>query len=141
MTLTVSSRGIVLWIVKGTRNGLPTTPEQGPNGTGGDFGAICVEFEAPGDGCVDTATGEFEDTSPQPTTVNLSNSRARVSLDTVAGNGTEIAAVAGSGEMLEASDMTAISGRASLITGIQAQQAGPATLPAPTLANGLPGAD
>jgi subtilase-type serine protease len=147
-------------------NGLPTTPELGPDGTDGDFGAICVEFEGPGDGCVDTATGEFEDTSPQPTAADVTNNRASVSLDAVAGTGTETAAVTGEGELLEGSDIAAISGRASLgtdisaisgtadletesvaingradlITDIQAQETGPVTLPAPTLANGLPGA-
>ena len=147
-------------------NGLPTASEEGPNGTEGDFGAICVEFEAPGDGCVDLATGEFEDTSPMPTEADVSNSRARVSLDAVAGTGTETAAVTGEGELLEGSDVAAISGRASLgsditaISGaadlttenvaingradldteVQAQGFSSVPLPAPTLANGLPGA-
>ncbi len=147
-------------------NGLPNTPELGPDGTDGDFGAICVEFEQPGDGCVDLATGEFEDTSPQPTAADVTNNRARVSLDTLAGTGTEAAAVSGEGELLEGSDIASISGRASLGSGITAingqadlgtetapisgradlisefesQETGPATLPAATLANGLPGA-
>ena len=59
-------------------NGLPTMPELGLNGTGGDFGSVCVEFEQPSDACVNLAS------TPQP--------------------------------------------------------ASTATLPAPTLANGLPGA-
>jgi uncharacterized protein YhjY with autotransporter beta-barrel domain len=101
-------------------NGLPTASEEGPAGTGGDFGAICVEFEAPGDGCVDLATGEFEDTSPMPTEADVSNNRARVSLDAVAGTGTETVAVAGEGELLEGSDVAAISGRASLQTDVAA---------------------
>jgi uncharacterized protein with beta-barrel porin domain len=147
-------------------NGLPTAAEEGPDGTGGDFGAICVEFEGPGDECFDTATGEFEDTSPMPTEEEVSNNRARVSLDAVAGTGTETAAVTGEGELLEGSDVAAISGRASLGTGItaisgqadldtenvaiagradldtevQAQGFANVPLPAPTLANGLPGA-
>ena len=70
-------------------NGLPTTPELGRNGTDGDFGAICVEREEPGDFCTDLATGETVGTFP-----------------------------AGS---------------------VQAT-GGATTLPAPTLANGLPGA-
>ncbi len=147
-------------------NGLPTTPELGPDGTDGDFGAICVEFEGPAMAASISATGEFEDTSPQPTAADVTNNRARVSLDAVAGTGTETAAVTGEGELLEGSDIAAISGRASLgtditaisgtadletesvaisgradlITDIQAQETGPVTLPAPTLANGLPGA-
>ncbi|MBA4045821.1 MAG: hypothetical protein C0471_15600 [Erythrobacter sp.] len=162
-------------------NGLPTASEEGPNGTGGDFGSICVEFEGPGDGCVDTATGEFEDTSPMPTETSgeVANSRARVSLDAIAGTGSETAAVAGEGELLEGSEVAAISGRASLETDVaaisgrasittdiaaisgtadldtenvaisgradldtevQAQGFSNVPLPAPTLANGLPGA-
>jgi subtilase-type serine protease len=149
-------------------NGVPTTPELGVNGTEGDFGAICVEFESPGDGCVDLATGEFEDTSPPVEAVSgeVGNNRARVSLDAVAGTASQ--AVTGEGDLLEGSEVAAISGRASLgsdvtaISGsadlntesvaingradlirteIEAQEEGvPATLPAPTLANGLPGA-
>jgi subtilase-type serine protease len=152
-------------------NGLPTTPEQGVGGTGGDFGQICIEFEDEGDGCVDTATGEFIDTSPsqqEPGSGEVGNNRARVSLDAVTGTGTETAAVAGEGELLGGSEVAAISGRASLGTSItairgtadlntetvaingradlgteiQPQETGttPAPLPAPTLANGLPGA-
>jgi uncharacterized protein YhjY with autotransporter beta-barrel domain len=151
-------------------NGLPTTPEQGVGGTGGDFGQICVEFEGPGDGCVDTATGDVIDTSPTPPQAgsgDVGNNRARVSLDAVTGTGETAAAATGEGELLEGADVAAISGRASLgrdiaaivgtadldteavaingradlETEVQAQEeGGPAPLPAPTLANGLPGA-
>jgi hypothetical protein len=151
-------------------NGLPTTPELGPDGRDGDFGQICVEFEGPGDGCVDTATGEFIDTSPTPPQAGsgeVANNRARVSLDAITGTATTAAAATGDGELLEGSEVAAISGRASLGTDIaaiigtadldtetvaingradletevQAQEdGGPAPLPAPTLANGLPGA-
>lgn len=122
-------------------NGLPTTPELGPNGTDGDFGAICVEFEAPGDGCVNLATGEFEDTSPsQPVAGEVTNNRARVSLDSVTG-GSEAADPAGSATLgVLASEVAPISGRASLSSEVAAQESGPATLPAPTITNGLPGA-
>lgn len=149
-------------------NGLPTTPELGPDGRDGDFGQICVEFEVPGDGCVDTATGDFIDTSPtQPTAADVTNGRERVSLDAITGGATtETAATSGAGELLAASDVTAISGRASLgtevaaiigtadletetvaingradlETEVQAQGVNEPALPAPTLANGLPGA-
>jgi hypothetical protein len=152
-------------------NGLPTTPELGPNGRDGDFGQICIEFEVPGDGCVDTATGDFIDTSPADPEANapeVTNGRERVSLDAITGGATSAAsATAGEGELLEGSDVAAISGRASLgsevaaiigtadldtesvaingradlETEVQAQEeGGPAPLPAPTLANGLPGA-
>lgn len=110
-------------------NGLPTTPELGLNGTEGDFGAVCVEFEEPGDGCVDVATGEFEDTSPTPTATATATESYRGAVD--------IAAITG--------------GETSFAAGAQAGGAAPAaaaapasaegdTLPAPTLANGLPGA-
>jgi uncharacterized protein YhjY with autotransporter beta-barrel domain len=150
-------------------NGLPTTSELGPDGRDGDFGQICVEFEDQGDGCVDTATGDFIDTSPpQAGSGEVANNRARVSLDAVTGTGEAAAAATGEGELLEGSDVAAISGRASLgndiaaivgtadldtetvaingradlETEVQAQETGPAPapLPAPTLANGLPGA-
>ena len=39
-------------------NGLPTTPELGRDGTGGEFGAICPVFGNPGDFCTDLASGE-----------------------------------------------------------------------------------
>lgn len=146
-------------------NGLPTTPELGPNGTDGDFGAICVEFEQPGDGCVDLATGEFEDTSPTTAAagVELTNNRAVTTLErgtsagsedqpvAVAALASEVTAINGSANLVSevtaingtanlASEVTAINGTAELVTEVQSQEAGPAALPAPTIANGLPGA-
>jgi uncharacterized protein with beta-barrel porin domain len=38
-------------------NGLPTTTELGTGGTGGDFGAICIEFETPDDFCQELPPG------------------------------------------------------------------------------------
>ena len=130
-------------------NGLPTTPELGVNGTDGDFGAICVEFEGPGDGCVDQATGDFIDTSPVASvaeqsapTAELANSRARVSLSDI--TGTEVTALPGEVGTLQGSEVAAINGRASLTTEVAPQETAvpgtPAALPTPTLANGLPGA-
>ena len=117
-------------------NGLPTTPELGPNGTEGDFGAICVEFETPNDFCVDLATGEFENTSA-PAAASLTNSRAQVSLEDV--TGAENTALPGEIAALEVGLTTPVEGR-FVLTAEQAPQNGAATLPAPTLANGLPGA-
>ena len=114
-------------------NGLPTTPELGPNGTDGDFGAVCVEFESAGDGCVDTATGDFIDTSPtQATAANLGNSRAEVGIEAISGAG---------GDAVATGTASVGDGRTQLISEVapQAAAAGP-VLPAPTLANGLPGA-
>ena len=120
-------------------NGLPTTPELGPNGTDGDFGAVCVEFEAPGDGCVDTATGDFIDTSPtQNSAAVVTSGRGQVSLESIGGEGASFNlanTVAG-----ESTTATSTGPRSSLISENVSQESGPATLPAPTLANGLPGA-
>lgn len=120
-------------------NGLPTTPELGPDGTDGDFGAICVEFEEPGDGCLDLASGDFIDTSPnQPVSGNLSNNRARVTLDGVIA--AENVALPGDTTTLEASLTAPLATARNGLIAQQAPQATAATLPAPTLANGLPGA-
>ena len=126
-------------------NGLPTTPELGPNGTDGDFGAICVEFEEPGDFCTDLASGETVETFPGEGgnqngrgTADLTNNRARVSLD--GSVSAEETALPGNVTTLEAS-LTAP--RATARAGLAAENAaqnGAATLPAPTLANGRPGA-
>ncbi|NBB26142.1 autotransporter domain-containing protein [Porphyrobacter sp. SLTP] len=54
-------------------NGLPTTPELGPDGTGGDFGAVCRVSGDPDDLCTDLATGEpfaATGTLPAPTLAN-----------------------------------------------------------------------
>ncbi|PKP65544.1 MAG: autotransporter domain-containing protein [Alphaproteobacteria bacterium HGW-Alphaproteobacteria-7] len=45
-------------------NGLPTTPQLGRGGTGGDFGAVCVEFEEPDDFCTDLRTSASAGSSP-----------------------------------------------------------------------------
>lgn len=118
-------------------NGLPTTPELGPNGTDGDFGQICVEFEGPGDGCVDTATGDVIDTSPQPVAAGVSNGREQVSLEVIGGEGATFN-LAGNGE--GTATTTTTGPRAALISEVASQEGEVAALPAPTLANGLPGA-
>lgn len=54
-------------------NGLPTSPQLGPDGTGGDFGAICRVFGNPDAVCTNLATGEFgaaPGTLPAPTLAN-----------------------------------------------------------------------
>ncbi|AOL94197.1 autotransporter domain-containing protein [Porphyrobacter sp. LM 6] len=53
-------------------NGLPTTPELGTNGTGSDFGAICIEFETPEDFCTDlaSAANPAAGALPAPTLAN-----------------------------------------------------------------------
>jgi uncharacterized protein YhjY with autotransporter beta-barrel domain len=111
-------------------NGLPTTPELGLNGTEGDYGSVCVEFEDELDGCTDVATGEFESTAPpepSPTgaqgiasALHDNRGTATFPLNIAARDTTgEPSAEAARGEV-ETSDAP--------------------TLPEPTLANGLPGA-
>ncbi len=54
-------------------NGLPTSPQLGPDGTDGDFGAICPVFGNPDAVCTNLATGEFGSapgTLPTPTLAN-----------------------------------------------------------------------
>jgi uncharacterized protein with beta-barrel porin domain len=119
-------------------NGLPTTPELGLGGTGGDFGSVCVEFEEPGDVCVDVATGVAEETftppvantGPEGGTVELVNNRGAVSLDLITG-GTDIALP---------DEATGGASTARTAAAETTPQAEGDTLPAPTLANGLPGA-
>lgn len=130
-------------------NGLPTTPELGVDGTDGDFGAICIEFEDPGDFCTDLATGATEDTfvpsvanAPQTAGTNLVSGRARVALDDVVGvDNPAVSDTAFSDDVAvldESFDAVATS-RPALIAE-QAAQINGSTMPAPTLANGLPGA-
>ncbi|MBU7581287.1 MAG: autotransporter domain-containing protein, partial [Porphyrobacter sp.] len=136
-------------------SGLPTTPELGLNGTGGDWGAVCVEFEAPGDFCTDVRTGVTTDTSPQPAAtegvgnmagfaivpdvgVQTSGPGALSGEDaSMPGTATFDLAVNTANGLGMAEDM-AISGTA--LMGEDAPQNTGATLPAPTLANGLVGA-
>jgi uncharacterized protein with beta-barrel porin domain len=122
-------------------NGLPTTPELGLGGTDGDFGAICIEFEEPGDGCVDLATGLFEETFEPPVVDTIgegvvaetTGNRGEVSLDLIAGG--ENAALPA------AADLAAAGGSAPTAAAAEGTpQAEDDILPAPTLANGLPGA-
>ncbi len=122
-------------------NGLPTTPELGLNGTEGDFGAVCVEFEEPGDVCVDVATGVVEETFVPPVEGNagaagLASSRGIVNVADITGGATIALPAAAS-----------LAGNADGPAGARASQAAEGadaaegdTLPAPTLANGLPGA-
>ncbi len=109
-------------------NGLPTTPELGPNGTQGDFGAICVEFEDPDDFCTDQRTGEtFSTSAPASGTADVTNNRAIATFDVA------------TGEFVASESAPAI-GQSDLSFEVEAQEVGAATLPAPTIANGLPGA-
>ena len=125
-------------------NGLPNTPELGPNGTDGDFGAICVEFEQPGDFCTDLATGQTEGTfDPASGSLTatggagLANSLAQVALTDVTG-GQNIALPATLALPDGALDVPFASQAA--LTTEQAPQNGTLALAAPTLTNGLPGA-
>jgi hypothetical protein len=127
-------------------NGLPTTPELGLNGTEFDFGAVCVEFESPGDFCTDVATGITESTFAPPTVstggegalkADLHNNPAELDLKMLDG-GENIAMPAS----FDLSILSAASSSSSALLETSQEQAqnGVATLPAPTLSNGLPGA-
>lgn len=128
-------------------NGVPTTPELGLDGTEGDFGSVCVEFEQPGDFCFDTATGEFEDTGPTETPENgagsiVSNNRITITLD-----GEIIAedtAMPSEAVLLSGAEDIAITTQVNLIAEdapqMEEDEDDAPALPAPTLANGLPGA-
>ena len=127
-------------------NGLPTTPELGLNGTELDFGAVCVEFESPGDFCTDVATGITESTFAPPTVstggegaikADLHNNPAELDLKMLDG-GENIAMPAS----FDLSILSAAGSSSSALLETSQEQAqnGVATLPAPTLSNGLPGA-
>ncbi|WIW95536.1 autotransporter domain-containing protein [Altererythrobacter rubellus] len=127
-------------------NGLPTTPELGLNGTEFDFGAVCVEFESPGDFCTDVATGIAESTFAPPTVstggegalkADLHNNPAELDLKMLDG-GENIAMPAS----FDLSILSAAGSSSSALLETSQEQAqnGVATLPAPTLSSGLPGA-
>ena len=127
-------------------NGLPTTPELGLNGTELDFGAVCVEFESPGDFCTDVATGITESTFAPPTVstggegaikADLHNNPAELDLQMLDG-GENIAMPAS----FDLSILSAAGSSSSALLETSQEQAqnGVATLPAPTLSNGLLGA-
>ena len=121
-------------------NGLPTTPELGLNGTEGDFGGVCVEFEDPDDICVDVATGQIEGTFDPPaatggTPAELTSNRGIVNVAEITGG--ENSAMPAGVTLAAAEGSTAV--RASqAAAGADAAEGD--TLPAPTLANGLLGA-
>jgi uncharacterized protein with beta-barrel porin domain len=126
-------------------NGLPTTPELGPNGTGGDFGAICFETGSPDDGCFNLATGDFIDTftppdgsgNQQTAGAGLANSMARGTLG--ADGRSDTAPSPREGAALASTTPQPEAVRSAPGTALTAQSTA-AALPAPTLANGLPGA-
>ena len=122
-------------------NGLPTTPELGLNGTGGDFGAVCVEFEEPGDVCVDVATGIVEETFDPPVMAEaapaeLTSSRGLVNVADITGG--ENFALPAAASLADGASATAGARAPQAAGGADAAEGD--TLPAPTLANGLPGA-
>lgn len=126
-------------------NGVPTTPELGLDGTGGDFGLVCVEgIGAPAlgpDECVNTATGV---TSPSGVPAEVADMRTDAA---VAGLNNNLGwADIGSGADLigGVTDVSLEGGITTLESGqIQAQMEAEEdenTLPAATIENGLPGA-
>ncbi|WP_379922281.1 autotransporter domain-containing protein [Erythrobacter sp. R86502] len=127
-------------------NGLPTTPELGPDGTDGDFGQICFELPSFNE-CLDTATGELLDTTPEPAPAdavgNATGFVAAISDNRgVADFGAENTSMPGTFTLT--ADGAALTGGATGGTTSPAAAAIDAAeedvLPAATLANGLPGA-
>jgi uncharacterized protein YhjY with autotransporter beta-barrel domain len=119
-------------------NGLPSTPQLGLGGTDGDYGAVCVEFEDPLDGCTDLATGEFESTF-NPTVANAMS--AQTTADSIGNNRGEAVLTLVDGVPVGAVTVARNSASATPTAAATAAAAaeGP-LLPDPTLANGLPGA-
>ncbi|MFN3862992.1 MAG: autotransporter domain-containing protein [Erythrobacter sp.] len=115
-------------------SGLPATPELGLDGTEGDYGAVCVAFEEPGDACVDVATGMVEETIDPP--AEQTSSRGLVNVADISGGG-EIALPAAA-RLADGANATA--GARVPLAADGAEAAEGDSLPAPTLANGLPGA-
>lgn len=143
-------------------NGLPTTPEQGRAGTTGDFGGVCVEFENALDECIDVRTGVVTRTGPPPPPPRPADGTEVVTeIGTFRGSF--------SADLLTGGETTALPGDAALPALAEAEAATPADaalapaaaptavlpgelivenaaqntvpgLPAPSLANGLPGA-
>jgi len=111
-------------------NGVPTTPGQQNLGSSGQFGQICVQGPAAGSGtqgCTDLTTGRFI-----PTTGGVGGSNVSTEAPGLSNNfGT--ASIGPDGSSTPDSP-TALTGAVD-----QPQNTGPA-LPAPTIANGLPGA-
>jgi uncharacterized protein with beta-barrel porin domain len=114
-------------------NGVPTVPGEQNLGTAGQFGELCIQGPAAGggDGCLNLATGVFTPTTPGvagganvQTGAGESNN---LGSDTIGSNGASIPGnTLSSGTALTGAEETPFA-------------TGP-TLPAPTIANGLPGA-
>lgn len=146
-------------------NGLPTTAELGRGGTGGDWGGVCIEFGGPGDFCTNVGTGV---TTPTFEVANnrgeadLSVLADALAVPTIAGAaaGTaregmigedvpvspevmmvDLAGLSASSTIPATPDLAEVTtpAAAALSPEDAAQNTG-APLPAPTLANGLPGA-
>jgi uncharacterized protein YhjY with autotransporter beta-barrel domain len=130
-------------------NGVPDSPGEGPNGTGGGFGQMCFEGPLAGNvsECQDIATGQVTVVA-RPIGTDASDNAATTTLGENGVAGVERgdnAAVAwiGSGEAVDSADYGLADGaaeRVSLNDGEGPGDVGTAVLPAATLANGLPGA-
>lgn len=102
-------------------NGVPTAPGEQKNGTSGDFGQACFESAAFNSyECQDLATGALVNTRPPAATADNNADTVAIAENSAGSQGIETRVF--SEVMLEA------------------QAEGTPVLPAPTLANGLPGA-
>ncbi|MGB7373718.1 autotransporter domain-containing protein [Pontixanthobacter sp.] len=135
-------------------NALPTTPELGLNGTGGDFGLVCVEgISGPALGpneCLDTATGEV---SRSGVPADNGDAAAGAGSTSVTGSETsinnigwaDIGVVNGLGSATLVGGDTATGNDAATISALappseSAEMEAAPTLPDPTIENGLAGA-
>lgn len=117
-------------------NGIPTRPGEENRGTSGQFGEMCIQGPAAGSGtqgCVNLTTGQF---TPTPGGIGTSGD------DTLGGNGrigSELSNNLGSASI---NPDGSFSDNGLLATSQDEAQNGTpaAVLPAPTIANGLPGA-
>ncbi|MEQ8412747.1 MAG: autotransporter domain-containing protein [Erythrobacter sp.] len=129
-------------------SGLPSTPELGLDGTEGDFGAVCFEIEAPGDFCTDLATGITTPTFDggasaavpgDDTSIAVRDNRGWVTLER-GGNAAENNNRGWVDLDLEEFRRAATAPDGDAIANEAVEGDNAPGLPAPTLANGLPGA-
>lgn len=145
-------------------NGIPTTEPGGINAVEPDFGAVCIQGPVTGaigrNVCIDLSDGEITQTDPAGDDLpaaTITNGAAAAGSITVLGNNSATVQIADGvsplanngatveiGEVAAAGDSIVVvesgAGNAQLTEAVLESQAEGDPLPAPTLANGLPGA-
>ncbi len=120
----------------GLVNGLPNDVGEGPDGVDGKFGQICFQLGATNE-CVDLATGEsIVDDQPVPITdeepefgSSITNGMANVDISRLIEGGVIREVVAQADDQADGD-----------VSAITTADVAPTAVPAPTFANGLPGA-